>query len=113
MTPPPQDGRYLVFIAGYIRPEDAADIADYRNGRWQYRDDFTIADAGGEVERWQPLPAAETFNRDLSAAPLHKAILRLDANGEIDIGIRRAKAGEPEWSPGKIVGWATATGDNQ
>lgn len=105
MTPPPQDGRYLVTLVGYARPEDATEIADYRDGRWQYFDGFTIADAGGEVERWRPLPAADTFNRDLSAPPLHKAILRLDASGEIDIGIRRAKTGEPEWSPGEIVGW--------
>ena len=105
MIPPSIDGRYLVFIAGHARIEDAAEIADYRNGRWQYRDDFTVADAGGEVERWQALPAAETFNRNLSAAPFHKTILRLDASGEIDLGIRRAKQGEPEWSPGEIVGW--------
>lgn len=105
MTPPVQDGRYLVFIAGYVHIEDSADIADYHDGRWQYRDDYTVTDAGGEVERWQPPPAAETFNRDLSAAPLHKNILRLDASGEIDIGIRKAKTGEPEWNPSTIVGW--------
>ncbi len=105
MTPPPQDGRYLIFNAGYVRIEDAADIATYRNGDWWFGEGFTVAAAGGEVERWQPLPAAETFNRDLSAAPFHKDILRLDASGKISIGIRRAKQGEPEWSPGEIVGW--------
>jgi len=105
VTPPPQDGRYLVFIAGHVRPEDAAEIADYRDGDWWLGDDFTVADAGGEVEQWQPLPAADTFNRNLSAAPFHKDILRLDASGKISIGIRRAKQGMPEWSPGEIVGW--------
>lgn len=105
MTPPSTDGRYLVTLAGYVRPEDATEVAEYIDGQWQHFDGFTIADAGGEVEHWQPLPAAEIFNCDLSAAPLHKAILRLDASGEIDIGIRRSKTGEPEWSPGEIVGW--------
>lgn len=107
---PPSDGRYLVAIAGYVSPDDAAEIAEYRDGQWQYFDGFTVADAGGTVERWRPLPAAETFNRDLSAAPFHRAILRLDANGEIDLGIRKRKRGEPEWTPGTIVGWLPLTG---
>ena len=109
MILPTQDGRYLVHVADYVNDDDAAEIAEYRNGRWQYTDDFSVADAGGVVERWQPLPTAETFNRDLNAAPLHKFVLRLDASGQIDLGIRKSKTGEPEWSPGEIVGWLPLT----
>lgn len=105
MTPPNADGPYLVTLTGYARPEDATEIAHYADGVWRYTDDFTLDDAGVTVEQWHPLPAAETFNRDLNAAPLHKPLLRLNASGEIDIGIRRAKRGAAEWSPGEIVGW--------
>lgn len=78
---PPSDGRYLVAIAGYVSPDDAAEIAEYRDGQWQYFDGFTVADAGGWGKAWLPARLV-TLLADLDCAETSVAIVAPLADDE-------------------------------